>query len=144
MRFGVVIPTFNEADFIGETVASLLSQTGEDGHRLASDALEVVVVDTPGDDGTPEAARAVASRFDGARLTVLRDDERSMVSARILGVNHLLSRQHGPPDCLVSADADTLFPATWLVSIGDLISGGCSMVSTWAASKPISGDAVRH
>ncbi|MGH4017645.1 MAG: glycosyltransferase [Pseudonocardiaceae bacterium] len=130
MRFGVVIPTFNEADFIGDTVASLASQVHTDGRPISPDSLEIVVVDTPGDDNTAGAARAAASRFGGVRLTVLRDDERSMVSARILGMNHLLSREGGPPDCLVSADADTLFPGTWLVSVGDLVTQGYSMVST--------------
>lgn len=130
MRFGVVIPTFNEADFIGATIASLASQVSEGGHPLPYEHLEIVVVDAPGQDGTPEAARAAASRFDGLKVTVLQDDQRSMVEARIAGMDHLRSRPDGPPDCLISTDADTVFPAVWLASVGGLIEQGFEMVST--------------
>lgn len=130
MRFGVVIPTFNEADFIGRTIASLASQVHIDGQPLSYGDLEILVVDTPGQDCTPEAARAASSRFDECQVTVLRDDQRSMVAARIAGMDHLLSRPGGPPDCLVSSDADTVFPVRWLASVGALIEQGFELVST--------------
>ena len=60
-----VVPARNEADVIGASIASLLTQD-------YPEPLTVIVTDDQSDDGTAEAARA-AARVAGAadRLTIL-------------------------------------------------------------------------
>lgn len=130
MRFGVVIPTFNEAKFIGRTIDSLGRQVDHAGVLFGPDRLEVVVADTPGSDGTANAAREAGSKHPGIKVTVVSEPELSMVAARIAGIDYLLSRPSGVPAALISADADTTFPPTWLVSVERLLAQGHRMVST--------------
>lgn len=130
VRFGVVIPTYNEAEFIGPTISSLGSQRDRGGREFGADRLEVVVADTPGSDGTPSAARAAGAKHGGIKVTVVSESEPSMVAARIAGIECLLARPTGAPDVLISADADTSFPAGWLSAVEDVLHQGYQMVST--------------
>lgn len=130
MRYGVVIPSFNEVAFIGGTIASLGMQADQSRSPFALDRLEVVVVDTPGSDGTAEVAREFGSQHPKLKVTVLTEPEPSMVAARIRGVEYLLSQQDTRPEVLVSADADTTFPPDWLASVDRLVAKGYRMVST--------------
>lgn len=130
MRLGVVIPTYNEAEFIGPTIDSLGQQRDRDGHGYGEGRLEVVVVDTPGNDGTPDAAQQTAARHPCLKVTVVSETEPSMVSARIAGIEYLMSRPNGPPDVLISGDADTSFPHGWLSAIEDVLNRGYRVVST--------------
>lgn len=127
VRFGVVVPTYEEASYIGRTVSSLGEQHFPDRSHWE---LEIVVVDTPGTDGTPEVALAAAPARPDVSVTVLAEREPSMVTARITGFNYLLGRSAGPPDVLVSADADTVFPADWIMSIARMIEAGSAIVSS--------------
>lgn len=129
MRLGVVIPTYNEAEFIGPTIESLGQQVDRHGERYEPERLEVVVADTPGHDGTPDAAREAGARTH-LKVTIVSEPEPSMVAARIAGLDHLLSRPEGPPDVLISADADTRFPVGWLGHVEGVIRQGYGMVST--------------
>ena len=129
MRFGVVIPTFNEADFVGQTISTLATQVDAQGSPFARNDVEIVVVDTPGTDGTPQVVREAAAEYPGTRVTVLSDEVQSMVSARITGVEYLLGKPRERPDHLISADADTLFPPTWLAELDRLLTRGYEMVS---------------
>ncbi len=64
-RVAVIIPARNEADVVGQTVASLLQQTG-------SHELQIFLVDDGSTDGTAQAARASAAAMGGAaRLAVI-------------------------------------------------------------------------
>jgi glycosyltransferase involved in cell wall biosynthesis len=72
-RISVVIPAFNAAPFIGDTLASVLGQTITE--------LEVIVVDDGSTDGTRQ-------RIDGAddRVRLLHQDRGGAARARNLGV----------------------------------------------------------
>jgi glycosyltransferase involved in cell wall biosynthesis len=69
----VVIPTFNRARYVGESVESVLAQAGP--------PFEVVVVD----DGSTDDTAAVLARF-GTRLHVVRQPNRGIAAARNAGV----------------------------------------------------------
>jgi glycosyltransferase involved in cell wall biosynthesis len=58
-KVSVVIPTYNQADYLAEAIQSVLDQTLSD--------LEVIVVDDASTDHTPE----IISRFDDPHLKCL-------------------------------------------------------------------------
>lgn len=68
----VVIPTYNAAEFLGETLDSVLAQTYPN--------LEVIVVDDGSTDATPELLRTY-----GERITVLRQANAGQAAARNRG-----------------------------------------------------------
>jgi glycosyltransferase involved in cell wall biosynthesis len=69
----LVIPTYNRAHYLGETIDSVLSQQFQD--------FELIVVD----DGSTDATQEVVSRY-GPRVRFLRQENRGPSSARNLGV----------------------------------------------------------
>lgn len=73
----VVIPAYNIAPLIGETLASVL--------RQEETALEVVVVDDGSADGTSEAVAAVPDR----RIDLVRSRNRGVSAARNLGLERV-------------------------------------------------------
>jgi hopene-associated glycosyltransferase HpnB len=99
-----VIPARNEAELLGTTVSSLLSQRYEG-------ELSVVVVDDHSDDGTADVARRAADGVGGAtRLTVigappLPKEWTGKLWALAHGVAHCEGLSH-PPDYLLLTDAD--------------------------------------
>ena len=74
----VVIATFNRANFIRETIDSVLSQTFQD--------FELIVVD---DGSTDDTADVVAAY--GSRIRYFRQSNRGPSAARNLGVGHALA-----------------------------------------------------
>lgn len=94
VRFSVVIPCLNEADYIAATIAALQAQEVDCGY-------EIIVVDNNCTDETAAIARALGA-------VVVTESERGVCAARQRGV--LASRG----DIIVSADADTLYNPDWL------------------------------
>lgn len=90
----MVIPAYDEADYLPATLASLAEQDCPGG-------FEVIVVDN----GSSDATAAVAEQA-GAR--VLHQPQRGVCAARQLGT--LAARG----DIVVSTDADTIHPTGWL------------------------------
>jgi glycosyltransferase involved in cell wall biosynthesis len=97
LRFSVVIPAFNEADFLGQCLDSLLTQDFR-GHY------EIIVVDNNSTDGTAEVARSRG-------VIVLHESRTGVCSARQCGT----AAAHG--EIVVSTDADTVFSSDWLSRI---------------------------
>ena len=97
VRFSVVIPAYNEAGYLTDTLQSLRDQDF-DG------PFEVIVVDN---DSTDETA-TVAAAF-GVR--VLREAERGVCAARQRGSAAAVG------EIIVSTDADTVPPRNWLRSL---------------------------
>jgi hypothetical protein len=63
------------------------------------------------------------------KVTLLHESEASMVTPRIRGMQYLL--ESDPlPTYLVSADADTTFPPTWLATATSLLDQGADLVSS--------------
>ena len=94
MLFSVIIPTFNRAHFLPETLASVFAQTFMD--------YETIVVDDGSTDTTQDCLKLL-----GNRITVLIQPNRGPGAARNLGA------RHAKGDYLAFLDSDDLwFPWT--------------------------------
>ena len=91
LRLSVVVPSYNTARYVRDTLASLLAQTVRD--------LEVVVVD----DGSRDDSLAVLAAVDDPRLTVAVQANRGLAGSRNSGL--LLARAPAIGFC----DADDLW-----------------------------------
>ncbi len=97
MRFSVVIPCYNEGHYVADAINSLRAQRFPGG-------CEIVVVDNNCTDDTGQIALSL-----GARVVV--ESRQGVCNARQRGT--VVSRG----DIVVSADADTRYPADWLANI---------------------------
>jgi glycosyltransferase involved in cell wall biosynthesis len=82
----IIIPCFNQAGFLSESVESAIAQTHPN--------IEVIVVD----DGSPDNTRAVAARYPG--VVYVRQENAGLAAARNTGI------RHSSGDFLVFLDAD--------------------------------------
>ncbi|WP_031075341.1 glycosyltransferase [Streptomyces sp. NRRL WC-3742] len=128
-RYGFVIPTYNEAEYIGRTIESIANQQDEQGRPIPRDQYEIVIADAPAEDDTARVVAATAVKFPGLRCTVVTETARSMVIPRNTGIDYLLD-QPTPAQYIVSGDADTIFPPTWLTTVEKETRRGATVVST--------------
>ncbi len=96
-RFSVVIPCYNEEDFIGKTLLSLKQQ-------VTSASYEIIVVDNNCNDATASIAR-----HHGA--TVITEKRPGICAARQAGT------EAARGEIIISTDADTTFSKDWLDNI---------------------------
>lgn len=96
-RFSVVIPCYNEENYIGDTLLSLQSQdyNGE---------FEVIVVDN----NSTDASAKIAKHY-GA--TVIREKRPGVCWARQTGTEAAIG------EIVISTDADTIFTPNWLAKL---------------------------
>ena len=109
VRFSVVIPCYNEGDYISEAINSLRAQSFGGG-------FEIIVVDNNCTDDTAELARGLGAR-------VVRATRPGVCHARQAGTE--ISRG----DIVVSADADTVYPTAWLDNIDKSFRGDDRVVA---------------
>ena len=74
-KASIVVPAYNAAGTIAETLRSLLSQTYED--------FEIIIVD----DGSTDALHRVVARFADPRIRVVRQVNRGLAGARNTGID---------------------------------------------------------
>jgi GT2 family glycosyltransferase len=98
-RYSVIIPTFNRAALVGESIDSVLAQRRDD--------VEVIVVDDGSTDATGETLRAY-----GDRVRALRQENRGASAARNLGIE----AARGEYVCTLDSD-DLWFP--WTLRVFD-------------------------
>ncbi|WP_224243267.1 glycosyltransferase family 2 protein [Hyalangium gracile] len=124
--FSIVIPTYNRARLLGETLESVFVQEFSD--------YEVLVVD----DGSTDDTREVLARY-GERVRVLRQENQGQGVARNLGI------QHAAGSYVVFLDSDDLwFPwtlGTWRQAID--MYGGPSVVMGTPATFQRPGELAR-
>lgn len=99
LRFSIVVPAYNEAAYLGATLTSLREQD-------FAGFYEIIVVDNHSTDDTA----AVAA---GYGVRVLSEPERGVCAARQRG--SVAARG----EIIVSTDADTVHPPSWLRTIDD-------------------------
>ena len=75
-KVSVVIPTFNRADTIGDSIKSVLEQTFKD--------FEVIVVD----DGSTDGTESVVAAFGDSRIKYIMQDDAGACAARNNGIRH--------------------------------------------------------
>jgi glycosyltransferase involved in cell wall biosynthesis len=94
----VVIPAYNEENYIGNTLQSLLQQDFQD--------FEIIVVDNASQDGTAEVARKFGAR-------VVYEGKRTVGAARQRGC------LEAKGEIIAMTDADTILPPNWLSRIAE-------------------------
>lgn len=105
----VVIPAYNEADYLGATLRSLAGQD-------FPGRVEVIVVDNGSTDATAELARSGGAQ-------VVREPQRGVCAARQLGTD--VARG----SVVVSTDADTVHPPDWLSGLWDQLQANPAAVA---------------
>lgn len=75
-RVSIVVPAYNAAETLAETLASLLAQTFQD--------FELLVIDDGSSDRTPAIARSFGDR----RLRLIQQPNRGLAGARNSGIHH--------------------------------------------------------
>jgi glycosyltransferase involved in cell wall biosynthesis len=108
MLISVVIPAFNEAGYLGETLASL-NRAKAFLQREGGLQAEIIVVDNDSDDSTADVARALSA-------TVVGEKQHNVAKVRNSGAK----LSHG--DVLVFVDADTVVPDKLLWCIVEVMS----------------------
>ena len=134
-KFGLVIPTLNEA----ENIPTLLDRVGNVSSGFALN-YELVVVDDDSRDGTQEIVRKYAETDARIRLLVRRG-QRGLAGAVIHGW------QHTNADLLGVMDADLQHPPELLPHLMDAVREGydIAIASRYAkGNSPIGWNAARH
>ena len=98
--FTVVLPFYNEADFLGPTLESLRAQTRKPDR--------MVLVDNASTDASPAIARAFAATNAALCVEVLREQRAGKASALALGLSAVRE------GLVATCDADTFYPAGYL------------------------------
>ena len=101
----VLIPFFNERDFLDGTLASLAAQDVP---------FELILIDNGSTDGSGEVAADTCRRL-GLAFTLLVERRPGKVNALQTGVEHTRTRY------LATCDADTLYPVEYLRRAGRLL-----------------------
>lgn len=136
-EIGIVIPARNEQDYIAATLDTLLDQVELEGggRLLPPSSYEIVVVENGSTDVTTDVV--LSKRHDTERtVTLLHSDEASAVAARAAGMRYLVSSAD-PPRFLISADADTRYPRTWLSWLATHLRAGADMVTCPGYMDPV-------
>jgi glycosyltransferase involved in cell wall biosynthesis len=125
-RVSVVIPCFRGERFIGDAIASVLSQEGAE--------VEVVVVD----DGSPDASADVVEAIDDSRVRLLRHDRnRGIAAARNTGLGAVSG------ELVAFLDQDDLWlPGRLSAQLGELdrlAAGGVRLVFCDVVNRDQSG-----
>ena len=126
MKFSIIIPLYNKAGFIAQTLASALTQTWTDH--------EVIVIDDGSRDG---GADIVAAHIDGSgdpRLRLIRQDNAGVAATR----NHGIGLATGEWVCFLDAD-DWLHPE-FLERMAGLIAASPDAEAVAARFRPVAGD----
>jgi glycosyltransferase involved in cell wall biosynthesis len=106
MRLWVVVPAYNEAHWITDTLQSLLTQRDKDFTAL--------VVDNASDDGTGNVVRAFAAEHPGFDLRVVREEQKGTGAASDTGIRHAIA--HGATH-IARTDADCLAAPGWSAAV---------------------------
>ncbi len=114
MLVAVIVPAFNVAPYVRDTIISVLHQTHEDW------ALVVI------DDGSSDATAAVASAFDDRRIHLIRQDNAGVSAARDLGVRYA---GRFAPDAFLFLDGDDWLAAGALEALVDTLDASPTSVA---------------
>ncbi len=133
---GIVIPALNEADWIATTIDSIVAQARSNGTLFDAGDVEVVVVSSGSTDDTDAIVAECDERYARVNCRALQTDDLTLVGKRVAGMQSFLDRGIRSPRFLISADADTWFPAGWLDSVMTELAGGCELVASSGWFEP--------
>ncbi len=110
LSLSIIIPVFNEEDYIGECLDAIASQS------MAPD--EVIIVDNNSSDKTVEIAKSYSF------VKIINEKQQGVLFARNKGLNVAKS------DYIARIDADTRLPDEWISKAKDVLSdGNCSAIT---------------
>ena len=75
-RVSIVIPAYNQADFLEEAILSVLAQTYSDW--------ELLIID----DGSTDSTALVAQKFEDSRIKYVYQENRGLPGARNTGIRN--------------------------------------------------------
>ncbi|MBS0375262.1 MAG: glycosyltransferase family 2 protein [Proteobacteria bacterium] len=102
----VIICTWNRAELLGQTLATLAAQSGVD-----PESIEVLVVDNNSSDDTPTVVRNAAAGWPLGRLRYVAEPRQGKQFALNRGIETAVA------DLLVFTDDDVIAPRDWLAQI---------------------------
>jgi glycosyltransferase involved in cell wall biosynthesis len=117
----VVVPAYNEAARIGDTLAALARQTDTD--------FTLLVVDNGSTDATAELARAFRGPFP---TEVLVEPEKGVGCAVDTGFRHAIA---AGAVHLARTDADCLPAPGWVAAARRALVQGCAATGTWSFGR---------
>jgi glycosyltransferase involved in cell wall biosynthesis len=109
-EFAVVIPYFNEASYIADTLASLLAQS----HPIS----QLILIDNASTDGSEAICRRVLANCRIPEVIYLHESRPGVIDALELGTRHVRT------EFVAFADADTYYPPHYLATCARLFRGG--------------------
>lgn len=126
-RFSIVIPAYNEAQYISKTLESL-------HHQNYDGEFQIIVVDNNSSDTTAAVSKSLGA-------TIVKENRAGVCFARQKGT------EIAEGEIIISTDADTYFSPNWLANIDKSfhknpnavsVAGGCRYVDgpIWASAYP--------
>ena len=98
MNISIVIPAYNEENYIGDCLQSIIA-------NRTDDILEIIVINNASTDGTAAAAK----KFSGVR--VVHEPQKGLTRARQRGL------MEAKGDLIAYLDADTRMPPGWVATV---------------------------
>lgn len=117
-RWTIVIPAYNEEDFLPATLNSLLSQTVPDA--------VVILVDNKSTDATKSLMEKAASDHPNRKIKILSDDRPGRIQALETGIAATET------ELVALCDADTIYPPHYLERAEALFDSGEDVVAAFA------------
>lgn len=131
MDISVIIPTYNRAESLVETVRSAASL------EYPSDLYEIIVVDNGSKDNTPEVVETLQKDAPEINLHYVVEEERGLHNARHAGA------RVAKGEILVFTDDDAIFDSKWIKAYayafeahGEMVAAGGPVRPLWEASPP--------
>ena len=110
MKIAIIIPAYNEAALIGQTLDSLLAQSFK--------AEKIIVVDDGSTDETPTLVNSYATRFETVELVEKNSEAAHLPGSKVVqAFNFGLNQLDSNYDLLCKFDADLIFPENYLETV---------------------------
>jgi glycosyltransferase involved in cell wall biosynthesis len=101
MRFSVILPIYNEVDFIEETLSSIIS-----GNNLTN--AEILIIDGMSDDGTREIVTSYIEQNKGINIRLFDNNQKTVPYAMNIGI------KNSSGEFIVRMDAHSIFPSGYI------------------------------
>lgn len=149
-RITIIVPAYNEEDYIYTWLCSLANQTDLQGYLISHDLFQIVIVDNNCTDHTVDVINKFKNEHKDIKCYVVQEKIKGIVAARIAGYNFILNDKSLTTELLASSDADVVFHPHWVYTIlrkydlkkYDLLSNaGCFSLDFW---KKVPNLALRY
>ncbi len=126
VRVSVIIPTYNRANLIGETLSSVIRQSMQD--------IEIIVVD----DGSTDNTREVVNKITDSRIKYFYKENGGVASARNFGIANSRGKY------IALLDSDDLYPENYLEIMTDRLEQNKDFGMAYAKCENVYPDGRRE